>query len=182
MIWTLIVCISYDKLCIFTCMTLGVTDSNVLCLKISGEKTLGGKDGELSLTAPHHCETLSPVGALSSPTAGRRTCCISWRGSDGRAREAQGLPAPPPLRCGSRSWCSCGAWPPVGSCLAAAWSHRAGCWESPRRSELRETPPEGGGDGGVTSQFSLWQFGALTGSIRCISATPKAATYFSWHF
>lgn len=61
MIWALIVCISYDKLCrlvIFTCMTLSVMDSNVLCLKNSGVKTLGGKVGELSLNVPHRCEML----------------------------------------------------------------------------------------------------------------------------
>lgn len=85
--------------------------------------------------------------AFSGPAVGRRTCCISSRGSGGRARRAPLLRAPPPLRCESRSLCSCGAWPPAGSCPAAAGSHKARCSESPRRSGLQETPPEGGADG-----------------------------------
>lgn len=85
--------------------------------------------------------------AFSGPAVGRRTCCISSRGSGGRARGAPALPAPPPLRCGSRSLCSCGAWPPAGSCLAAAGSRKARCSESPRRSGLQETPPKGGAGG-----------------------------------
>lgn len=160
MIWALIVCISWDKLCrlvIFTCVTLCVMDSNILYWKNSGVKSLGSKDGELILNVPHHHETLWAAGALSGPVVGHHMCCISWHGSDGRAREAQGLPFPPLLRCGSRSWCSCGAWPPAGSCLAAAWSRRARCSESPRRSELQGTPPVGGGgDGTVNPQFSVW--------------------------
>lgn len=89
--------------------------------------------------------------AFSGPAVGRRTCCISSRGSGGRARGAPVLRAPPPLRCESRSLCSCGAWPPAGSCLAAAGSHKARCWESPRRSGLQETPPEGGADGRLSA-------------------------------
>lgn len=61
MILALIVCISYDKLCrlvIFTCVTLGVLDSNILRLENSGVKTLGGKDGEFSLNVPHPQQTL----------------------------------------------------------------------------------------------------------------------------
>lgn len=157
MILALIVCISYDKLCRLVIFTCGVMDSNILCWKNSGVKTLGSKDGE---NVPHHHETPWATGALSGPVVGRHTCCISWRGSDGHARGARGLPLPPLLRCGIRSWCSCGAWPPAASCLAAAWSRRARCSESPRRSELRGTPPEegggGGGDGTVSPQFGVW--------------------------
>ena len=78
--------------------------------------------------------------------AGRRRCCISSRGFDGRAREAPGLRGPPLPRCASHSWCSCDAWPPAASCPAAAWSRRAGRLESPRRSAPQETPPGEGRD------------------------------------